>query len=231
MRALLLLALAGCFDYSKLSECNGDTAWVCDNFERGAPADAWTAFAPSASVTGTIDTTKAHASSKSLHITATPVASAEYQLQWKDLPQTAGLAAFARAFVFLPAPTTNTFSLFASIDVTMPTTGVRVFVTPTGLTLHNGVNGPDATSTTALPTGRWTCIEWGILEDNAPTGELRLWVDDVQVAMTSGDTMPTNKLGQIGVGVVYQTALMTGDPLELWIDDVILDDHRITCQQ
>jgi len=60
---------------------------------------------------------------------------------------------------------------------------------------------------------------------------MTLWIDDAQVATTAGDTMPTGALGQIGIGVVYQATLMTQDPLELWLDDVIVDDQRITCRQ
>jgi len=159
MRALLVLTLAGCFDYDKLTECNGDTAWVCDNFERGTPADAWNVFSPDPAVVGTVDTTKPHASTRSLHITATAQAAAEYQVQWKQLPSTPGLTAFTRAFVFLPAPTTNTISLYAAIASASPYPGVRVFLQPGGgLTLHNGVNGPDASSSIPMPIGRWTCI-------------------------------------------------------------------------
>lgn len=235
MRALpvaLAVAATGCFDFSKLSECNGDSAWACDNFERGTPADVWSVFSPDPTVVGTVDATKAHASTRALHIAATAQVGAEYQLQWKPVPPTAGLTAFVRAFVFLPAATTNTISLFAAIESSSPFAGVRVFVKPDGsLTLHNGVSGPDADSSMAMPVGRWTCIEWEIVEDNAPDGGMTLWIDDTQVAQTSGDTMPASKLGQIGIGVVYQATLMTNDSLELWIDDVIVDDQRITCRQ
>jgi hypothetical protein len=226
---VLLVLVGGCFDFSKLTECNGSTAWLCDNFERGTPDDAWTMFMPDV-LTGAVDSSKAHAGSKSFHVTGAPSSGGEFQLQWKELPQTASLTAFVRAYVFLPVTGGNTLALFTMVEEGSMPNGVRVLVEPTaGLQLHDGIAGPDAESSQPMPIGRWTCLEWQVVEANA--GMMTLWIDDTMVATVNDDTLPTTKLGQIGFGVVFQGTIASADPFELWFDDVILDDQRIGCGQ
>lgn len=224
----VLAALSGCFDFSELTECNGNSDYVCDNFESGAPSPAWFPFMPGA-VSGVVDATKPHHGTRSLHVTGAPSSGDEFQLQWKDVPQTAGTTIYVRAYVFVPAAPANTFSLFTMIEPAT-FTGVRVFVESTGgMQLHDGISGPDAESSAPIPIGRWACLEWEVVESN--TGSMTLWLDDTMVAGLSGDTLPATKLGQVGVGAVFQPTIMSQVPLELWLDDVIVDDQRITCHQ
>ncbi len=225
---IALTASAGCFDFSELTECHNSTAHVCDDFETGTQSTAWSILDEGAA-TGLIETGHAHDSDRAVHLHSSTQVGELWALRWEELDQQATAHAFVRAFVFAPMPPSGgSVTLYNMIEDVAPFEGVRIlFEEADGLRLHNGVGTPDATTEGRFPYGRWACVEWEVESANA--GAMNLWIDDELVAQTAGDTLPVTKLGKVTIGVITQTALTSS--FELWIDDVIVDDKRITCVQ
>jgi hypothetical protein len=226
--AVLSVALAGCFDFSSLTECRGASdLLVCDDFEAGGPGSAWAPFAKGDG-TGIVDGAHTRDGSSALHVTVTTLGS-EYVLQWRDIPQTTGTDLFVRAYLYFPALPDGGTGLFTMIEAGAPFAGGRVILDDTGeLTLHDEVTGENAPQNPTLVAGRWTCLEWELLEANA--GHMNLWIDDELGASYEGDTLPATKIASVNVGAVYQNGTPTRS-FEVWLDDVVIDDARITCRQ
>ena len=231
MRFLVLLVLAGCFDYDALRECNGATAWLCDDLERGTYADAWSPH-NNGLPTGVVDTVHAHNSKYALHVSGTPAASGdEWVAQYKSVPQTANVSEFVRTYLYVPALPAQTTALYTTVEEPSPYDGERILLGTDGtITLHGSLGGGDVVTTAAIPLSRWTCVEWEVDEANA--GAMNLWFDDNLVASWTGKTMPVNKLAFINLGAVFQGTLpATPTQFDIWYDDIILDGARITCRQ
>jgi hypothetical protein len=224
--ATALACSAGCFDFSDLTECRGGTAYVCEDFESSEPSDDAWMFYENGTTSGTIGSDRAHGSGHAVHIVSSLQQNDAWAVRWDGLDQQQPHV-FIRAFVFVPAPPAGKVTLYNLIEDVTPFEGVRIWIEDTGkLTIHNGVEQGDATTTDPLTQGRWTCVEWEV--DSSNSGAMKLWVDDELVAETTGDTLPATKLGKINIGVITQSLLT---PFELWLDDVIVDDERITCVQ
>jgi hypothetical protein len=177
---------------------------------------------------GVVDSEHAHSGSKALHVSQLSTQQDGYLLQWHDLPASTQTI-YERAFFFVPAASTGNVALFNIIENGSPYESVRVLLSGNTLTLHDAVGTvTEASAARTLPVGVWTCIEWEIVQMH--TGSLTMWLNDQQVALLPGDTRPANNpLGIVSVGAIADGAITA--PFELWVDDVIVDDQRITCAQ
>ncbi|MGV3622723.1 MAG: hypothetical protein ACO1OB_18030 [Archangium sp.] len=91
-------------------------------------------------------------------------------------------------------------------------------------------------SMTEFPEGRWSCMEWKF---DGPDNRMDFWLDGTQVAPLTVDDRGSGciKQGLDGGWVFPQFEKLqlgwehyqTSDPVEMWVDDVALDEQRIGC--
>jgi hypothetical protein len=88
-----------------------------------------------------------------------------------------------------------------------------------------GVSAGDRQSTFALPTMRWVCFEWAITAGTP--GLMSIWIDDAPVTdlqAVSWNTPSIFTALELGFALVQST-----DPIDLWVDEVMIDRARIGC--
>jgi hypothetical protein len=136
---------------------------------------------------------------------------------------------YMRAFLYLTGTSSQTIQISAVDPVTNPP-GQVVSVNTTNGQLY--VWGDQTTTTltgVALPTDRWTCLEWsvrGSTTTSSGDAEMVVWLDSTQIAdVTSFNLSPSQEftLGIYDQGVQPAT--------DLWMDEVALDTARIGCQR
>jgi hypothetical protein len=151
-----------------------------------------------------------------------------WQAKYDSVPQATDPSVYVRTYVYVPVSPDAITAISSVVEAQTPYNGVRVLLQPSGLvSLHSTLGGADATTTDALPTDRWTCLEWQVKAGT--TGFINLWIDDVLAAHFDGNTRPATPLAQAGLGEYFLTGSPT--PFEIWFDDVVIDGQRITCRQ
>jgi hypothetical protein len=204
----------------------------CDDFESGAIDPHWYTFTdPNTAVT--VDKTFAHRGTGSFHVHVDPLAaSAEIKGELGEIatfPTPSG-SFFMRAFYYLPAsfPTGMWFRILSTFAPSPPYDGLNVADSAGALVVED-----QNTANTGLPipTGRWLCVEWSV--DTAPVAAVsqgtRLWLDGTQVLDVRESTTPAAMpLGVVDFGLLVATP-PAGVPIDLWIDDVIVDFAPIGC--
>jgi hypothetical protein len=101
----------------------------------------------------------------------------------------------------------------------------------------SGMNGPITPSHLAIETGRWICIELSVESHPDLSGQVRVWIDDVEVPdlnLVSGTPTVAGFPGRFD-----QYTLLLGTPNtssaaekhSLWIDALVIDQQRIGCQR
>lgn len=93
-------------------------------------------------------------------------------------------------------------------------------------------------STTKMPTGAWTCMEWKM---DGPQNELRFWLDGTEVpdlhVKDKGQGCIAHDLGDAWLAPTFQQmyfgweSYQKDDARVAWVDDVIVDDAPIGCPQ
>jgi hypothetical protein len=83
----------------------------------------------------------------------------------------------------------------------------------------------DVTSATALPVGRWVCVEWEV----APTSkQVHVWMDSQELDGLAGwSTGIPQSFKTLGVGAWRDQAAL--GVYELWVDDVVVSLSRVGC--
>lgn len=72
-----------------------------------------------------------------------------------------------------------------------------------------------------FPRDQWVC-----LEAHAGPGGVELWVDDASARADVAVSMPTSGFGaNVGIGIAPRAT----SPIEVWLDEVVIDDARIGC--
>jgi hypothetical protein len=133
---------------------------------------------------------------------------------------------FVRSFVYLSGPPASSLALSLALDAT-GTNGVILAVRPD---LHLSVTGwgtgfGDQASALTLPAMQWACVEWEIV--GGSPGSMSLWLNDVPVA--DFQAVPWNTPPSFtGVELGFVDIPIT-DPVDLWIDGVMVDRARIGC--
>jgi len=90
-------------------------------------------------------------------------------------------------------------------------------------------------STATLGVDQWTCLEWSVttgpLEpDGGAAGEIHVWRNQQEIAPLGFMGVRSSGFRSIQVGL--EVLIAFGDaPLELYIDDVIVDDKYIGCDK
>ena len=86
-------------------------------------------------------------------------------------------------------------------------------------------------STASLPLQRWVCVEW---QFDGIANEMRFWLDGEAIDELTvthpwcGDTWYAPAFERLDIGWYNALAEPEG-PMEMWIDDVVVDEARIGC--
>jgi hypothetical protein len=246
---LLALVLAGCFDLDRLRAPAGDDggmlgdlsgpvtrcpslgAQLCDGFE-GPVIDPghWTRIEHGGSLA--IDSTRAYRGLQSLAVTADAVTSGDVQAEITESETFPSADIFMRAFVYLPDTTPATaIRLMTPYQVAPPYDGVSLSARPTSggfaPRVFDGVTGVTLdTMMASFPTGQWVCLELEVAQGNP--GQVHVWVDDVEYGdlASTADTSTTPPFGVLSFGLLHPAG---GVAHTLWIDEVAVDNKRISC--
>jgi len=246
--ALAAVLLTGCgrlsFDARGDGSVNGDddgprdsvadakvcTQLLCDAFEAPALAPIWTPFM-AANATVMLDPTMAHGGASSLHFhlpaTASNVGSRALINQASTLPS----PIYVRAFVRLTAVAAlnNRIELMLVAENTTNQENA-VMLMNNGLAVYNQWTDGTINNAALPPTNTWLCLTWHVARATTATGSLTL-AGDVPPAGLSNVPTDGPALEVMGFGLVLygQNQPSAQSALDLWLDDLIVDDAPVTC--
>jgi hypothetical protein len=147
---------------------------------------------------------------------------------------------FVRAFVFVDANNQFIDQQFMALGETIDPYGqmnLRVSENGPYLGWYNWADpyGPAIDTTTNLPFGRWSCIEWevddGAINGDAGTGKMRLWIDSVEVNALHLDNLWSQPWFYNTIfgydNNIYQPRAAT----DLWFDELVIGSTRVGCDR
>jgi hypothetical protein len=210
-------------------------AIVCDDFESDALATVWVPNTMGGTVS--VDTVHAHSGRRALHVHVDAVpegAIAEaFVAESKSLAVTpAPSSSFVRAYFFLPAVVDQPSTLLAFAQGASPWRGLGLAVAPPGA-LHINSTVMDPATGTDLdpgpPIGSWFCVELD-LSFSQPQ-EVRVWLGDEEYTSFNRlqPTEPSPGWEFVNLGLLFFYPTTSVPALDMWIDDVVIDDKHIGC--
>ncbi|MEZ0310236.1 MAG: hypothetical protein ACAI38_00585 [Myxococcota bacterium] len=207
---------------------------LCDGFEQPqVQSPPWYFVNYAASVT--LDTERFFRGTRALHVRTDAEPDPERQgVRMGEITQTAVVPQdtfYARVFAYVQTPLPGrTFRMLGLLQADAPNEGPMLWIDDGNLTLS--ANAAYVRSATSLPLDRWTCLEWRVL--SGVTGEMQFWVDGAEVTdlAYSGDTsMAPQPVGRFSIGAALFGDTATRPPLDIWYDELGLDDARIGCSR
>ncbi|WP_253772710.1 LamG-like jellyroll fold domain-containing protein [Goodfellowiella coeruleoviolacea] len=228
-----------------VAACGSDG--FCDGFEDqtgSAPGGRWQVSYPNCQGSGTavVDTSTAHAGSRSIRITGT-AGYCNHVFVGTAL-STASKVHYGRFYVRHSTPLPSAHVTFLAMRDTSNSRDLRMGGQNQALQWNR--ESDDATLpeqspngvalSRPLPVNTWTCVEF-VVDGNQ--GQLRTWVNGAEVAGLVVDGVPTQDVdGQWLRGATWRPALTdfrlgwesygNGDDT-LWFDDVAVSSTRIGC--
>jgi hypothetical protein len=203
---------------------------LCDGFE-GTSFDTTTWTVDSMI---TLDATRAHRGSKSAHV-HTPASAANtsnYQTLNETKTVPGSTTFWLRGWFWLSAlPATGNGMELVSAEQS-GVGGDYVFVFSDSTHVYTQFGNASQTSPTTVPIGSWFCVIWKVVRSTTTTGALELSGDAPLLSLpnvkTDSATAPMNVI-TIGMGFASSNTPAAQPALDLWIDDVIVDDAPLTC--
>jgi hypothetical protein len=203
---------------------------LCDGFE-AATIDT-TTWSVDAMVT--LDSTRAHRGSKSVHVhTAAFSANTSSYTNLAETKTIAGSTTFwVRSWFWLSGlPATNNGMELISAEQS-GVGGDYVFVFSDSTHIYTQFGNDSQVSMTTVPIGSWFCVVWKVVRSTSTTGSLDLTGDVATLSLpnvkTDSATAPMDVL-VFGMGFASSNTPTTQPALDLWIDDVIVDGAPLTC--
>jgi hypothetical protein len=211
--------------------CAGSTFAVCEDFESGA-IDPKTWKPTQNKGTATVDPTRgARGSPRSVHIHVDPGSDTMVGLvEAKTFPAFAKKL-FARAFIYIPGA--NSTSLFTGDRHTRliyaqganPYGEYALGIWNGGLIQNHYSKTDDSQDTKMLPPfDQWFCLEY---ELDAAAGNVRAYLNDVEIVGLRHDGWPATNVGSLMFGVDRFGSFTVAE--DLWFDDLAVDGARIGC--
>jgi hypothetical protein len=207
--------------------CSGNE--VCEGFESGL--GVWTAQGMA-----TIDTTRAHRGTQSVHVhtDAFGANTGSYQSIYESQTVAANInPVWVRAWLWLSAlPAFDNGLELMSIERPSSGSAVYVFVHADSTKVYSQLDTKIQSTPTLVPTGQWFCLIWNVTRNTGTSGSLVLSGDvDVSLANTKTDsaTMPVQYV-VIGLGYSSTNNPVPQPAQDLWIDDVIVSGTAVTCE-
>lgn len=208
---------------------------LCDGFEAGI-APFWTLHQRTGTLTA--DTTRFYRGNHSLHIHVDSVDAgadnSDTRLSEQSTLSNQPADVYVRAFYYLPSPTVvNPVQLFSMNQLMTPFSGVGVVLQADGtLAAFDTVSGQTfASSSTALPLDRWTCLTWHVHLDTNDLGVVEVALDGKPIAMLhlTQATQTTPAEGEVSVGALFVAPTMANPTTDVWIDEVAIGTAPIGC--
>ena len=245
---LWLFALAGCgrvgFDNVDLTDasppcvpdepslCPIAGVGLCDGFEQPSLDPSWLTQARAGSVT--VDTTRAYRGCSSLHFHTDPVATPTEpnalarNSRGSDMMVVGNV--YVRAFVYVQSPHPSNFDQilnFADINGDGISTGINSgFVHTNDYTFFQS-----ATSTLPFPLDQWVCYEMRM--PSAEEGTTEVWVSGnhlTDITLTTPAGMPQPPPDHIYIGIDFQSNASGLPALDVWIDEIMVDELPPDCE-
>ena len=230
--------------------CAGTLA--CDDFESypagGMPGGPWHTSVNMGAVT--VDTTRAFTGTQSIHVHTDSGAGtyrrAYFSIEGAPVFPVTGNVFYGRMMVWLTAAPPETVHWSNIQGEGNTAQNFRAFVRYGGQVAKQLMANYDSSgvssdcwqhSQTVIPEGRWACFEWRF---DGPQSRQDFWLDGNSIpALTvigSGQGCISNGTNGMWVGPTYDAIRLgwehyqnTSIPIDMWIDDVAIADHRIGC--
>jgi hypothetical protein len=211
--------------------CSYPGALICDDFEGGQAAH-WKVWVTPPSV-GLLQSCHVHRGSFAL--LARPEAPNTVQVQQLLVPEVSAGSVYLRTFVYLPGAAQLPewmviYEMWDSPESWTDKISLDVLADGSLNVNNSSSSGPGAaflsSGTTLLPRDRWTCLELEVVVDKT-NGSARVFMDDAEVAATSG---PTRTRGNKPFVTVSHGAVVAQGSLEIYFDDFVVATERIGCQ-
>jgi hypothetical protein len=207
--------------------CAGSSALFCEDFENGFEASQWTDMTQVGG-TATIESAPEHVhwGAHSLHLSsdAAAVDSSNTTIAWRRAGASWPATIYVRGFLFWAAPlASNNVTNNIELENSDRSSG---FVLYSGSVFGWTNFGTSVTRTTpSVPaTGAWTCVEWLI----ASSGDVAVWVDGGKIPALEDTSTPVFPITELDVGLLFQHT--SPEPaMDVWIDDVVVNDQPIGC--
>jgi hypothetical protein len=222
---------------------SGSGTAVCQGFEE-AIASPWEFSASSDASRPAPDDAHAHCGRRSLHVHSDAIpAGGDFSSMVAETRTFADPAfsaeVFARAWVFLPpafqlgdGASSNFASLFEVTQGVDPFGGVAAQFSSSSLNIaYWPGTGHFQAGTHALMRDVWTCVEWHVRYGDGD-GTSEIWVDDEPTPWVHFEgmrTKPSPAYSRFMAGIFFTGSPVAQPPLDLWLDDLVVDNKRIGC--
>jgi hypothetical protein len=202
------------------------TALFCDGFE--APLNETYAYSILDNGRAEATTTRAYRGSRALEVETLAInefKSARWGMFFPSMIASGDL--YIRAYYWISAGTqiTDHASILTTGYGVAPYPSAYVLLTPGEITLQS--DGNSFTFTRGFPREQWTCLELHIAVD-ATNGQVDLNVDGI-AAMTTPPTDTLAGQGYTGLDIGLHYATPAQAPVEMWIDELVVDVAPIGC--
>src|SRR5262249_10175012 len=127
----------------------------------------------------------------------------------------------------------NHLEILSTEQTMTPSIGDYVFFTSIAVQLYSQfTNGIDSVQVAAT-TDTWLCLVWNVAPTASATATLDLTGDIAQPLHLDGATDGSPPIAKITLGLRFAPTNVTTaqPPLDLWIDDVIIDHAAVTCAE
>jgi hypothetical protein len=214
----------------------GCSAKFCDDFESFAPgskpAGMWTIHLEKGNLA--VDETRAFSGTRSIKLTH-PGAPAAMFLELKQpvLPL-AGNVTYARFMYYITkTPTTTAYPHFELVRGTGPLPGGEQAQLNTGgekghVMINYEPGDCSLTSKVAMPDKKWICYQ---VRFDIPKNDIHEWIDNVEATdipvKPGGGSCWKMPMAVDALHIGWES--YHGESVELWIDDVAVDDKPIPC--
>ena len=202
---------------------------ICDGFEAPTFAALWS---PDSMVT--LDTSKAHRGTRSVHVhmPAFSANTGDYQtLNQTQTPMTS-TTFWIRAWFWLSALPANGNGMELISAERPSSAGDYLFVFNDATHIYSQFGQDSKITMTTAPLGQWFCVVFKIVRSTGTGGSLDLTGDIATLSLpntqTDSSTNPMNVV-TMGMGFASSNTPSAQPALDLWIDDVIVNDAAVSC--
>jgi hypothetical protein len=204
---------------------------LCEDFEETQlDTQVWTQVVPIAS----IDTTRAHTGSASLHVQTPAFSSggvASAFIGERKTPLLEGSPFYVRVWTYLEAQPVNNMSYVTASTTADLEDGF--FIEDGNVSIYTQFANNNVDTITPAPLGTWFCALWTVTPDAGSGGSMYLSGDAGSLMLTDLPTDGSPGLSELEFGINFSTST-DGTPqplLDLWIDDIIVDKAPLTCEE
>jgi hypothetical protein len=226
------------------SRCATAGLLLCDGFENGFNSAVWAKRIDRRDDGGMptvdVDTTRAYRGTHALHAHVDPINSVDSYLQAKVRQDTAAPApvTYLRAFFYLSSSLMTENAGLMSVDQEAePYGGMFIDFDTNKLDTGTYVVDPGfhfGPSVKTIPFDQWFCLEWEVVEGvpqttDMGTGSIRVWLNDTEIPEFTQGAMPNQPFfGSSSFGLELN-ASRSLPALDLWVDEIAVDDSPIGC--